>query len=337
MNCSIQEGWGLYVVSEADSAISKVRISPRSGSARSGFTLVELLVVITIVGLAMALVLPAVLAAREAARKAACSNNLRQIGLAILNYESVYGILPSTSLYGWSLHARLLPFLEQSPLANALNYNRSGSDIGPTDAIRGNAVPAFLCPSDFGQGRPGLAGTNYAANVGWVELQKRNRYNGALGPRIRLGDITDGTSNTVAMSEWVRGRFGYHDGPRDPLADSYVVPGLFWEQPGAFEQFVDLCDGLSPSQADVRFLKGEDWLEVFMSYTTYNHALSINQHSCSNDGGAHLGAWTAGSRHPWGAHALFVDGHAKFFSDSLSRGLWRALGTRNGGEIVSGP
>jgi prepilin-type N-terminal cleavage/methylation domain-containing protein len=98
----------------------------RGQSRQCGFTLIELLVVIAIIAVLIALLLPAVQAAREAARRAQCTNNLKQIGLALHNYESAVGALPWGQCYGnfndWAAQVMLLPYLEQSPLFNALNF-----------------------------------------------------------------------------------------------------------------------------------------------------------------------------------------------------------------------
>ena len=153
----------------------------RIKSKRAGFTLVELLVVIAIIGILVALLLPAVSAAREAARKMSCSNNLKQIGLAMRTYHNTYGALPHNGMYSWtrqtnngqtwhgSSHGspwvRLLPFLEQDPLYKAFNFTVSGrrasapyrnwsifetmthTHFGVTHWNRTEILPVLICPS----------------------------------------------------------------------------------------------------------------------------------------------------------------------------------------------
>jgi len=212
---------------------------------RSGFTLIELLVVIAIIAVLIALLLPAVQAAREAARRAQCTNNLKQIGLALHNYHSANNNFPMGSslqvslAYGgyngwsqWSCHALLLPYLEQTPLYNAANFRiNEGVEGGQSDAMNSTVtlsrVAGFLCPSD------GPAGTkwtnNYRGSIGTTVVQgtpskqvsglfsmssKKNSYGGA-NPTLGLNDCTDGSSNTIAFGEalvGIEGRGNAHRG-----------------------------------------------------------------------------------------------------------------------------
>jgi len=202
-----------------------------SRARRAGFTLIELLVVIAIIGVLIALLLPAVQAAREAARRAQCSNNLKQLGLGIHNYESTNQCFPpSETCYAdtsssppgvktstWGPHARVLPFLEGTAAYNAMNFSLSYSK--PANTTTTTLVLNFLiCPSDpnsnqvaypDGPGRPGFAPTNYLWNRGdWFV------YSGyasgppvtARGPIIpngprRFSDVIDGLSGTLLSAE----------------------------------------------------------------------------------------------------------------------------------------
>ena len=212
-----------------------------------GFTLIELLVVIAIIAVLIVLLLLAVQAAREAARRASCVNNLKQIGLALHNYHEINDVFPSGGLpvytptvntgnnAGPSAHARLLPFLEQQPLYNALNWSLAvindpapGNGYGPyaNTTVSITRLTAFLCPSDtppnwvLASASAPLPnyqapGNSYFASVGSsLEFASQQSsgppngpfsYIGVLGRTIGIRDIRDGTSNTIGFGEWAIG------------------------------------------------------------------------------------------------------------------------------------
>src|SRR6516164_291075 len=211
---------------------------------RRGFTLIELLVVISIIAVLIALLLPAVQAAREAARRIQCTNNMKQIGLALHNYHSTHNVFAmgcSSGMYNppgtpWSVKqnlsvlALLLPFLEQTPVYNSINFNFGADEFEPlayrslTASIQATAtnssIKAFQCPSDPLAGAPDYQGTtntnNYYASVGttmyWSQLGSTfsNNVPSANIPSTGLftmqasygiNSCTDGTSNTIAFAE----------------------------------------------------------------------------------------------------------------------------------------
>ena len=197
---------------------------------KRGFTLIELLVVIAIIAVLIALLLPAVQQAREAARRTQCKNNLKQLGLALHNYESTFSVYPMTNAQnylpntqGFSPQARLLPYLEQANLQNLLDFTQPAF-TGPFNALIpnplfatafANPIPFFLCPSDpaptqnTGAGGAVYAGLNYMISYGSgtaANYDLRWKTDGIAyeNSNARIADVTDGTSNTVYASESVR-------------------------------------------------------------------------------------------------------------------------------------
>jgi prepilin-type N-terminal cleavage/methylation domain-containing protein len=204
-----------------------------SAPPRPAFTLVELLVVIAIIGILVGLLLPAVQAAREAARRMSCSNNLKQIGLALHNYESTFKALPAAATWkqgdmlstapgprpaNYTWITATLPYIEQAPLYNSINFSLPlwGADANGANAqkmangkiIASQTIPTYLCPSDpgFGGGpnRHNLAWSNYAGAEGYDWWRRPNHVLSGvfnLNTYTKFSGITDGTSNTLAVVE----------------------------------------------------------------------------------------------------------------------------------------
>jgi len=147
---------------------------------RAGFTLIELLVVIAIIAVLIALLLPAVQAAREAARRAQCVNNLKQIGLAVANYESGTGSYPFGNgpwWTEWSAQSMLLPYIEQGPIYNSINFNSTKAFAGPfmhDGLVNSTAeyakISPFMCPSDQNRLTEPWGSNNYMANCGTARM-----------------------------------------------------------------------------------------------------------------------------------------------------------------------
>ena len=192
---------------------------------QSGFTLVELLVVIAIIGVLVGLLLPAVQAAREAARKASCKNNLRQIGLAMHNYESAFGRLPpgyefsrgpEGNALGYSWGSRVLPFMELRSLYDQFDFSRPIYDA-VNATVRQQHVETLLCPTDdisptgfVNMGEERYAMACYVANFGPPDLDEtQDKRDGPFSrnSKTRLREITDGTSQTLMVGERQNGPF----------------------------------------------------------------------------------------------------------------------------------
>jgi len=361
---------------------------------RRGFTLIELLVVIAIIAVLIALLLPAVQSAREAARRSQCVNNMKQIGLALHNYHSVNDALPPGGqawsggtvagypAIGWSqgpqnfgMKVRLLPYMEQQPLYNAVNFQVTAIWNGPGSGNNSNApynidgafinstvgmtrVASFVCPSDGnvpgGGSQPQGPGVSYANNEGL------NRYNsgwynsgityyqgddGTLKKTRTFATVTDGTSNTAAFSEWVKGtganiRGGLNIVFQGPCGggkapDVTTVPQNITGVPANL-QLAALCQNTPNAVGgnNTWDFKGEIWLlQDSGRGGGYYHTVTPNKKSCGCPGlDTMIGA---SSNHPGGANVLMLDGSVKFIKSTVAATTWYALGTIDWGEVLS--
>jgi prepilin-type N-terminal cleavage/methylation domain-containing protein/prepilin-type processing-associated H-X9-DG protein len=330
-----------------------------------GFTLIELLVVIAIITVLIALLLPAVQAAREAARRTQCVNNLKQLGLAALNYESASLVLPSGMLpaiadqapvltWGLSTFVRILPFLDASPLYNSANFSRQA--ITPANGtVASTGLGGLWCPSDPYVAEGHSEDFNYGAPVGFGIMQRHTSYGGCQGAwgidvmpgnpyfaaqmanmngtifccsSVRLADITDGTGTTILFAETPYGQI--------PKA-SDLPSSRWWNVGVGADSMVSASYPVNGAAKGVPYLHG-----------SYDKWIS-----------------TVGSFHPGGANVGFCDGSVRFLKDSIQSvpfdpksgdvpafrldpasgtysiapgtqlGVWQKLATRSFNEIVA--
>jgi prepilin-type N-terminal cleavage/methylation domain-containing protein/prepilin-type processing-associated H-X9-DG protein len=333
---------------------------PTENRRRQAFTLIELLVVIAIIAVLIALLLPAVQAAREAARRMQCTNNLKQLGLALQNYHSSWNSFPVGFLYAyqgvlsissplqyrWSVLAQMSPQLEGTNLFNALNFNFPIAHMptgGPTPfwpyfpantTVMATTVSLFLCPSDGAPPPTEATGpTNYAFCSGnGANGGDATNSNGVfvLGPAKSIASVTDGSSQTVAASEQLLGIAGPYS-----QTTSTPVP-VPWARAMARVVAGPLTDPACALAGDGWLLnKGSSWWDGNYQNALYNHYLPPNatRPDCIV---YHNPGWKAArSLHPGGVNVLYCDGHVVFAKDSINLSIWQAVSTRAGGEVVS--
>ena len=298
---------------------------------RKAFTLVELLVVIAIIGILIALLLPAVQAAREAARRMSCTNNLKQIGLALHGYHDLHRELPMGWLGldssgradfegdpGWAWSTRILPFIEQRPLyENRIDMNARVGD--PVNAqARVTVIETFICPSDVGDNLFDL--------------------------KDAIDEETEGPNviTTLAKSNYP-GVFGTQDihaicKPGEPGYNGCQANGMFFLNRGV--AFRDITDGLSNT-----FVVGERWSKwVHSTWTGVVPggwhaparvvAVASDEFPPNSEENVEQQTHNFSSYHPAGTNFLLSDGHVQMITETIDLNVYNALCTRQGGESL---
>jgi prepilin-type N-terminal cleavage/methylation domain-containing protein/prepilin-type processing-associated H-X9-DG protein len=360
---------------------------------RLAFTLVELLVVIAIIGVLVALLLPAVQSAREASRRIKCSNHLKQLGLALMNYEDTYRVLPSRR-YGTTgnnggtsvaanpngtSHATnkghnsgritpfvaMLPYMEQKAMFDLIQAGDSGNAPGGPRGDQSwaawNNAPAILkCPSDNNSPRAPrgncyvVSGGDIVQNINTAQPRGpfgRFRWN-------RLAEITDGTSNTIALSETITflpialgGQFGTQSG--NERHKGLIVNHI----PGAINS-PQVCRTVANGQfvrpgLTIHGRRGICWTDAPADLIMFSTVLPPNSPACAEGGewGDHDNVVLPPvSNHPGGVNGAMCDGSVRFFTDNVNTGnlgvaqlrdapsqygVWGAIGSMAGGEGTS--
>lgn len=324
--------------------------------AKRGFTLIELLVVIAIIAVLIALLLPAVQAAREAARRAQCTNNLKQIGLALHNYESSHGCLPAgyqswagtgfrdaqTGDWGpgWGWLAAALPFIEQSSLYNASNMNLPCWDGANTTVVR-VSVQAYLCPSaanpDVTVGVTDIdlklwqnatfARANYVHNVGWNDVW-------SAPATVNYEDLSKG-ANGVMFRNSRTTIAGITDGlsntivagERSPNLADAVWPGVV---PGAKHFSYGQYASSGTGGPGINYDNAGSYVGASSGPSIWEDPQIIHP---PNSPLGHTDQMH--SMHPGGSNVLLCDGSVRFIKDSLRLTVWASLSSRSFGEIIS--
>lgn len=306
---------------------------------RSGFTLVELLVVIAIIGILVALLLPAVQAARESGRRMQCSNNMKQMGLALQNYHDTFKAFPpgrwgSFPGQAYSYQSLILRFMEQKTIYDAIDFTVPWGHANNT-VPRSTHISTFLCPSDSQLRVPaGWAGNNYFGNGGSnLEKSQAAGANGLFYNKsdIRFSDITDGLSNTAAFSERLKGDFS--NAIATEKSDLFGPSG---PQPNTPDEAMNACRAMNAADLSnqSRSSSGAPWLAGSPdNVADYQHVAPPGDRSCAFP--PNRSSWAANSLHPGGVNMVRCDGSVNFHSRTIDVLVWRALGSRSGGETVN--
>jgi prepilin-type N-terminal cleavage/methylation domain-containing protein/prepilin-type processing-associated H-X9-DG protein len=343
-----------------------MRTSRKNSGPRSGFTLIELLVAIAIIAVLIALLLPSVQAAREAARRSQCLNNMKQIGLAIANYESTHGCIVSGYISstapltyspvpgfnpdpqtndngpGWGWLALLLPFAEQTPLYNAINLNLP-TWVAENTTVAGVQINIYLCPSatnptptcpmvDANQkllpvANPHFARANYQFNMGWNDT--------SITPaNTNYDDAIKGCNGPIYRNSRVA-YAGVSDGLSNTVVAGEKAPYL------ADATWVGIIPGYRHFAYNAFASAGTGGLGVNYDYPGAALAVHSGPSLYESPVVIHPPNSPLGhtdemySQHPGGANVLMGDGSVRFVKQSVNLLAWQALSSRSNGEVIS--
>ncbi|MCA9132794.1 MAG: DUF1559 domain-containing protein [Planctomycetales bacterium] len=304
--------------------------------SKSAFTLVELLVVIAIIGVLVGLLLPAVQAAREAARRMQCSNNLKQIGLALHNYHDTHIAFPPLYISrfpGYSDRANwitmVLPFIEQANLNNTYDPNTSTGGGAGNKFLNAAEIPTFRCPSapqNAPATYPGIDGFtwalgNYVCNNGlgpYVSVQPQAAQIATVvregvfmvNKKTGIRDMTDGTSNTLMVSEVIANAPG-------PSTSDWR--GNLTYPENCMFHWNEAPNSPAPDRLRNQLCTSTPIAPCVGAFTSFSQRNIIV---------------TARSMHTGGVQAVFGDGSVRFMGQTINLLSWQAMGSPNGGEVV---
>ncbi len=320
---------------------------------RRAFTLIELLVVIAIIAILIALLLPAVQQAREAARRTQCKNNLKQIGLALHNYESTFTLLPPgfIGVNNASTHTQILPYVEQGNVTALFDFKVDTNGHANNLAARQQKLAMLACPSQPNsaafiltptQCPDGCGTTNYVQSLG-----DNANYAAGRGPfgrnrGSRFRDITDGLTNTGLFAEIILGPStgtGNTSGViaagdlRDFWVATFIPFGTWDAGPNGDTIAVPACENRATTAI---LYRGKQYYRGVVVSTFYSHTLTPNarKRDCIRATGVDRGHLATRSFHTGGAQLCLGDGSVRFVSENIDENTWRAIGSIDNGEVI---
>lgn len=313
---------------------------------RRGFSLLEVLITIAIIGLLIGILIPAVSKVRGAGSRLVCANNLRQVGIAANNYHTQHGAFPPGGAAPAQASAiiHLLPYLEQAQIHHKFDLDKPVSTSPENADARAQEVKGLMCPADpstaqwSGSGNPQArpAGRiNYFGNLGAHAWWRNNdpktagmfHFSKEAEP-VKVADVTDGASQTALYAEVRRSNMRADD-PENVWTVSYTV----WDDNKDEHDRAPFpeCD----EAADFYNYRGLQYYRGVIWASMYTHTVPVNYpgRDCMRGGGVDRAHIAARSHHSRGANVLFVDGSVRFVTDTTAAGVWRAMGTRAGQDV----
>lgn len=317
-----------------------------------GVSLLEVLVSIAVISLLLALLLPAVQSSRESSRRLRCAANMRQLAIAMHSFEAVHRAFPPMSSVDGSLQVLLMPYLDE-PLAVR---STTHWDPNQEQEIRKYPPPppVLWCPSDSAAklSSEQNGATSYLGNVGtgvrwygyngvfspWTRsprLRKPPNLAGQSHGKVTVADIQDGLSQTAALAEILTA-----DGSSSLRRITWQLRSNY-QGPDEYEAFANVCTHHA-FRVDLNGkpigngMRGRPWWQAGHGASLYNHIISPNGPSCIGlNGSVVAGAYTPASDHPAGVQVVFADGHSQTITSTIDLNIWRAIGSRADGEVIT--
>jgi prepilin-type N-terminal cleavage/methylation domain-containing protein len=307
-------------------------MATRSRQAPRGFTLVELLVVIAIIGILVAMLLPAVQAAREAARRSSCTNNMKQIGLALQNYHDTYKIFPEGGQFAapwmsWSV--MVLPFMEQENIYSQYDFELTGGYPQTVNLVPSvNVVENYICPSSTRTTQKCTANAEWSPPGAGGTPTSTIHYYGVMGPKgintyqttnpqspVNYRHATNPTGHGGFAQQGIfsRGNAYAFSDILDGTSNTFIVGELSWDQANCYRNYIRGCNG-SPCASVKNVINP-------INAVPYNGSNNFNDVSF-------------GSNHPGGCHFVLADGSVDFYPQVIDMAIYRALASRDGREPI---